>query len=89
MEMYSLFDRSMKEYGTSGVTLAANDATVVRALVDGVREARGSIHERHPEDFDLMHVGHFDHGTGVVTPQVPRLVGNLAKFMSGGDSAGS
>lgn len=62
MRVYTLYDRKVKEYGN--LVLGPNDASVMRALKDGVRG--DTTMGKYPEDFDLVSVGEFDPETGAL-----------------------
>lgn len=80
MQVFSLFDRKLREYG--GLVQANNGDACKRALIDGIRGS-GSLVEKHPEDFDLMAIGFFDTDTGVfVGEKVPLLVDNVASLIA-------
>lgn len=82
MSVYSLFDRKLREYGA--LVLERNDEAIVRSLIDGVRGS-GSLMEKHPEDFDLMHIGSYNTASGQLGSQAelfaPRLVANLGELL--------
>lgn len=82
MNIYSLFDRKLREYGP--LVLANNDASVCRALCDGIPGTQSTI-AKYPDDFDLMLLGAFDSDTGQIAPEViPRLVDNVASILPPG-----
>lgn len=82
MEVYSLFDRKLREFGA--LVLSRNEAAIRRSVLDGIR-GTGSLVELHPEDFDLMVVGKYDVDVGVLTPVTPpRLVDNIGAILSAG-----
>jgi len=81
MQVFSLFDRKLREYGA--LVLANNAEAVKRALVDGVR-GTGSLVEKHPEDFDLMELAMFDTDSGIIIgAKVPILVDNVGTLLNG------
>lgn len=84
MQVFSLFDRKLREYGS--LVLANNAEAVKRALVDGVRGS-GSLVEKHPQDFDLMEIGMFDTDSGILVPgKLPVLVDNVGTLLLPPDS---
>lgn len=89
MNVYSLFDRKLRMFGQ--LVLERNDFSVQRALVDGLRGAPDSLMAKHPEDFDLYHVGIFDEEAGKVTGEDFKLVCCVRDLMplqsEGGGSA--
>jgi len=79
MNIYSLLDVKLKEYGP--LVLANNDASVRRALCDGIPGSGGTV-AKYPEDFNLMLLGHFDVETGQIVPEVvPLLVDNVGVIL--------
>lgn len=72
MYVYSLFDRKLKLFGQ--LVLERNDFAVQRSLVDGLAGAPDSLMAKHPEDFDLYHVGMFDDEAGKLTGEDFKLV---------------
>jgi len=78
LRVYSLYDRKMKSY--SAPQLAMNDAVICRELSDKVPAE--SLQGKHPEDFDVMHLGDMDLDTGVLVPCMPVLVCNLRALVS-------
>lgn len=66
--MYSVFDAKAGVYGTP--FFSPQDAMAVRAFADLANDL-GTLVGKHPEDFTLFTVGHFDDETGqcsVVNP---------------------
>lgn len=87
MEMYSVYDRKLREYGN--VLLAANFAALSRTLQMGLR-GTGSLMETYPDDFEVMLLGTFDVGTGeIVIDGRPKVVGSLAQIVLNGKVAGN
>lgn len=82
MQVYSLFDRKLREYG--GLVLSQNDGTVKRALHEGVPP--NSTLGKYPEDYDLMLLGEFDPETGVLRAGQIMLVDNVRDILRGGNS---
>lgn len=79
MEIYSLFDRKLREFGP--LLLSNNGESIKRALRDGI-PGSGSLIDKHPEDFDVMLLGAFDADSGVIVPeQVPHLLDNVAAII--------
>lgn len=79
MNVYSLLDVKLREYGP--LVLANNDASVRRALCDGIPGSGGTV-AKYPEDFNLMLLGTFDVETGMMVPEVvPLLVDNVAVIL--------
>lgn len=78
MEVYSLLDRKLKEFGQ--LVVAKNDELVRRSLLDGIRGSK-SLMETHAADFDLFCVGSFDEETGILTHKPLRLVVNVADIL--------
>lgn len=86
MQIYSLLDRKLKEYGA--LVTAQNDEVIRRMAGDSVRGSKG-LQELHAEDFDIMHVGEFDSDAGVLTStRVPRLVANLKDILEASNAPG-
>lgn len=80
MQLFSLFDRKMREYGQ--IVQANNAEACKRALCDGVRGTK-SLVEKHPDDFDLYRLGEFDTDTGVIKATgVPVLVCNVGELIN-------
>jgi len=83
MQVFSLFDRKLREYGQ--LVLSNNAEGAKRGLVDGVVGSKSLI-EKHPGDFDLMHVGGFDMDSGILVGlKVPTLVCNIGELLRPGD----
>lgn len=78
MEVYSLLDRKLKEFGQ--LVVAKNDELVRRSLLDGIRGSK-SVMELHSSDFDLFCVGSFDEETGILTHKPLRLVVNVGDIL--------
>lgn len=78
MRVYSIFDRKQREYGS--LVLAKNDEVARRACVDAIHGS-GSQLEKHPEDFDLYHVGQFDESKGCLEVETPTLVVTLLELL--------
>lgn len=75
MEMYSVYDRKVREYGA--ILLAPNVGAMGRQVQVGVRGSN-SLMEKYPEDFEIHKVGTFDTDTGeVVAPGRPEIVAPL------------
>lgn len=64
-------DRAIDGFGNPIVVPALGAAT--RSFQDEIRSP-DSAWSRHPEDFDLYHVGYFDTATGVLDPMTPAMV---------------
>lgn len=79
MNIYSLFDRKVKEYGQ--LVVATTDDAIRRAVHEGIPSS-GTVIAKYPQDFDLMFLGSVDPETGVLTGQVPRLIANVADLLS-------
>lgn len=76
MNVYSLFDRKLRQYGQ--LVLERNDFGVQRSLHDGVLAQPESLLGKHPEDFDLYQLGEFDPESGLLQDgPIPRLVCNV------------
>lgn len=81
MNVYSLFDRKLRQYGQ--LVVERNDFVVQRGLADGIKGASESLLARHPDDHDLYQVGQFDDESGVLVPMVPpRLVCNVQELVA-------
>lgn len=72
MNIYSLFDRKLKTFGQ--LVLDRNDFAVQRGLLDALTASADTLIAKHPEDFDLYHVGAFDEETGKVEGHDFKLV---------------
>lgn len=83
MNVYSLFDRKLRQYGA--LMVERNDFGVQRGLADGVRGNPEALISKHPEDFDLYEVGVFDEESGLLreaSTAIPRLVCNLLELVA-------
>lgn len=81
LEIYSLLDRKLREFGVHALPLAQNLEVVKRSLQDGIPGSETAM-ARHPEDFDLYLLGTFDEDTGMIVPEeVPKLVANLVSVL--------
>lgn len=72
MNIYSLFDRKLKLFGQ--LVLDRTDFAVQRGVVDALQSSPDTLIAKHPEDFDLYHVGSFDDETGKVEGRDFKLV---------------
>lgn len=81
MQVYSLYDRKLREYG--GLVLSQNDATVKRAIHEGI-PANSTI-GKYPQDYDLVLLGDFSPETGVLTGGQIVLVDNVLDILRGGE----
>lgn len=81
MQVYSLYDRKLREFG--GLVLSQNDATVKRAIHEGV--PANSTVGKYPQDYDLMLLGEFDAETGVLMGGQIILVENVLEILRGGN----
>lgn len=82
LQLYAVFDRKMRRYQPT-VIGEVNSMAFMRAIADGVRNAKGSLMQMHPEDFDIMLVGELDPESGIITHQgPPRLVENLGTLLA-------
>lgn len=80
MEMYSIYDRKLREYGS--IVLAANDAAVVRMVKMGIRPGEDTVMSKFPEDFEVHRVGSFDPSTGeIVADGRPVVTAQLAQVL--------
>lgn len=79
MQIYSLYDRKLREYGA--LFLSQNDATVKRAIHEGI--PAGSTVGKYPEDYDVMLIGDFDPVTGVLEQGNIVLVDNVRDILRG------
>lgn len=77
MRIYSIYDRKLKEYGA--LVLCGTDGAVCRALREGLPE--GSTMAKYPEDYDLMFLGVFDPGSGVIVGEVPLFVDSVRNLL--------
>lgn len=83
MNVYSLHDRKLRQYGQ--LVLERNDFAVQRSLADGIRAAGDSLLAKHPEDFDLYEVGSFHDESGVIKGPdggIPRFVCNVLELVA-------
>jgi len=80
MNIYSLYDRKLREFGP--LVVSNNDESVVRALREGLPGSGGTVN-KYPEDFDLMCLGALDVDTGLIVPErVPLLVVNVRSALT-------
>lgn len=79
MRVYSLFDRKLREYG--GLVLCQNDEAVKRAIHEGI--PRNSTVGKYPGDYDVMFLGEFDSGSGVITASEVTKVANVEELLNG------
>jgi len=86
MEMYSIYDRKLREYGQ--ILLAPNIGTVSRTIVMGVRGSKSTM-DQYPEDFELHKVGEFDTQSGQVTANGrPEILVTLDLLMENANGKG-
>lgn len=71
-QIFSVFDVKTEEYSAPfySPTLAAGE----RAFGDVLGDPE-SVLAKHPEDYQLYHLGSFDTESGRFSPEVPRLIG--------------
>ncbi len=60
--------------------LAQNAAVAVRLIADTAMD-QGSLLYKHPSDFELFQIGHFDQNTGAITPEKHLAVGKVVDFL--------
>lgn len=81
LNVYSLLDRKLREFGTNALPMSPNLEFLSRTLQDGI-PGSGTAMDKHPDDFDLYLLGTFDEDTGQLVPEeVPRLVANLSSIL--------
>lgn len=70
----SIRDRAVDSFGTPFFVQAVGQA--IRSFSDEVnRVASDNQFNKHPEDFDLYELGHFDTDTGHFDCHAPRMIG--------------
>lgn len=78
MRIYTIYDLKVQEYGN--LVLAANDATVVRALRDGLPP--NTTEAKYPQDFNLMYMGTYHTHTGIIVgADGPQFVSSLEAIL--------
>jgi len=77
LNLYSIFDRKMNVYLTPFP--ARNDVEAVRNVSSGMADAsmKQTPVGTHPEDFDLVKIGHFDDESGDISKEIPLILGNV------------
>lgn len=85
LEVYTLFDRRMREFGA--LVTAQNEDTARRMVGDGLRQ--DSLVSRYPGDYDLYQLGVYDERTGLIERHAsPVLVATVdeirLQFKNGG-----
>ena len=81
MQLYAIYDRKMKMFQQQ-VVAEVNKLAYLRNIADGVKQAEGSLINKHPEDFDIMVLGELNMETGIIEPLMPpALVENIAVLM--------
>lgn len=70
--IYAVFDLAAEEV-IGGLHLHKHDASAIRMFSDGAT-AKGSILEKHPEDFDLLFLGTLDLDEDDCVPGIDREV---------------
>lgn len=65
---YSVFDTKSLLFNLP--FFAVNDGSAIRSFMDLANDANTTV-GRHPSDFVLYHVGHYDDATGGVQPIAP------------------
>jgi len=79
MEMYAIYDRKLREYGS--ILLSPNEASMFRTIQVGVKGSQ-SLMEKYPTDFELHKLGEFDSSTGEVKVDGrPHVVALLSDVM--------
>jgi len=79
MEMYSVYDRKLREYGA--ILLSQNEAACFRMIQVGVKGS-GSLMEKYPADFELHKVGLFNTELGEVTTSGrPEVIATLSEIL--------
>lgn len=64
-QLFASYDRTSEQFGA--LFPAANAAVAARAFSDAVLSSQPSDLSQHPDDFELYHIGEFDHSTGRVS----------------------
>ena len=72
VEICCVRDRAIDSFGNPFAVVALGQAT--RSFSDEVRNPESQI-SRHPDDYDLYHVGSFDTSTGKLVPrETPEMI---------------
>lgn len=75
--------RDVKANAFQQLTVASNDAVIVRSFAESIYNKRDSIMSFSPKDFDLYRIGVFNTETGIVEPESPVvLVVNAQEVLS-------
>lgn len=81
MQLFSILDRKLKEFGP--VVVMKNEAAIRRALVEANDGKSGMF--KYPDDFDVYLLGDFDVETGVILPcGVPVVLDSVFTILGGG-----
>lgn len=73
LEVVSVFDRAISTFGRP--VFVPHTGAAMRSFMDEVSGAKDSELGKHPEDYDLMHLGSFDDQVGRFHQlEVPKLL---------------
>ena len=80
MKVYSIYDGAVKAFMRPFMGMSHGDA--IRAFKDLASDAQHPV-GKHPEDYSLFHVGHFDDQTGLLTGETaPHSLGNALEYVA-------
>jgi len=68
LNAYSVYDVRVCFYSTP--FYCSNDVDALRFFYE-LKSDKETIYHRHPQDFQIYHIGEFDDQTGLTTPQTP------------------
>ena len=83
LEIVAIRDRAVDSFGNPVAVVAIGQAT--RSFGDEIRNPESNMH-RHPDDYDLYHIGSFDTSTGaIVSRETPEMIA-IGKSLSDSSS---
>lgn len=85
-KIYSIFDEKAEIFSTP--FFQQNDAMAIRSFQDLANDPNSTVH-KHPEDYKLYEIGHFEDLSGLIVPiDPPRFIINAQLNLQLGDQDG-
>ena len=81
MNMYVIKDVVVGKFHTNQITMMNNDQEAIRALKQ--MGANVKPNDLAALDLQLWRVGSFDESTGLITDNIPELIGSLPDYIKG------
>lgn len=71
MKIVTIRDRAVDAYGQPIFVQALGQA--MRSFSDEINSKESTLN-KHPDDYDLYHIGDYDQDTGLITPKQPEMI---------------